>query len=230
MHESPAIRVILADDHHLVRQGIRALLEKTEDIVVVGEAEDGHKALQWVEWVAPDVVVVDMAMPRLNGLQTIAQIQGVAVGGGCAIALACDLRICTPDSQLGMPIAKTLGNCLSAANHARIMDLVGPARLKELLFTGRLLSADEAAVLGLVNRIVDAETIDAAVREQAAAIAANAPLTIRATKEMVRRIQAARRLQAGEAHDLIELCYTSEDFREGIAAFLAKRPPSWKGR
>ena len=75
MHESPAIRVILADDHHLVRQGIRALLDKTEDIVVVGEAEDGHKALQWVEWLAPDVVVVDMAMPRLNGLQTIAQIK-----------------------------------------------------------------------------------------------------------------------------------------------------------
>lgn len=175
---------------------------------------------------------LDEVMDRLERVTkpTIAQIQGVAVGGGCAIALACDLRICTPDSQLGMPIAKTLGNCLSAANHARIMDLVGPARLKELLFTGRLLSADEAAVLGLVNRIVDAETIDAAVREQAAAIAANAPLTIRATKEMVRRIQAARRLQAGEAHDLIELCYTSEDFREGIAAFLAKRPPSWKGR
>lgn len=68
MHESNAIRVILADDHHLVRQGIRALLDKTEDIVVVGEAEDGHKALQWVEWLAPDVVVVDMAMPRLDGL------------------------------------------------------------------------------------------------------------------------------------------------------------------
>ena len=75
MHETHAIRVILADDHQLVRQGIRALLDKTEDIVVVGEAEDGHEALQWVEWLAPDVVVVDMSMPHLGGLQTIAQIK-----------------------------------------------------------------------------------------------------------------------------------------------------------
>ena len=80
MHETHAIRVILADDHHLVRQGIRALLDKTDDIVVVGEAEDGHEALQWVEWVAPDVVVVDMAMPRLDGLQTVALIQARDAG------------------------------------------------------------------------------------------------------------------------------------------------------
>ncbi len=175
---------------------------------------------------------LDEVMDRLERVTkpTIAQIQGVAVGGGCVIALACDLRICTPDSQFGVPIARTLGNCLSGANHARMMDLVGPARLKELLFTGRLLGAEEAAALGLVNRIVDGEAIEAAVREQALTIASNAPLTIRATKEMVRRIQAARRLPAVEARDMIELCYTSEDFREGVEAFLAKRPPSWKGR
>ncbi len=175
---------------------------------------------------------LDEVMDRLERVTkpTIAQIQGVAVGGGCVIALACDLRICTPDSQFGVPIARTLGNCLSGANHARMMDLVGPARLKELLFTGRLLGAEEAAALGLVNRIVDGGAIEAAVREQALTIASNAPLTIRATKEMVRRIQAARRLPAVEVRDLIELCYTSEDFREGVEAFLAKRPPSWKGR
>ena len=75
---------------------------------------------------------------------TIAQVQGVAAGGGCAIALACDLRVCTPDARFGVPIARTLGNCLSAANYARLVDLVGPARTKDLLFTGRFIDAAEA--------------------------------------------------------------------------------------
>lgn len=175
---------------------------------------------------------LDGVMDRLERVTkpTIAQVEGVAAGGGCAIALACDLRVCTPDARFGVPIARTLGNCLSAANHARILDLVGPARLKDLLFTGRLIGAEEAAALGLVNRIADGQAIEQSVRDLALAVAANAPLTIRATKEIARRIQAARRLPAADARDLIELCYTSEDFREGIAAFLAKRPPVWKGR
>ena len=161
---------------------------------------------------------------------TIAQVQGVAAGGGCVIALVCDLRVATPESSFGVPIARTLGNCLAGTTYSRLVDVVGPARAKELLFTGRFVDASEAQAVGLVNRIVPAEGIDAAVRELAMQIAANAPLTIRATKELNRRLMAARRLPPGADRDLVELCYTSADFREGVEAFLAKRKPQWEGK
>ncbi len=175
---------------------------------------------------------LDAVVDRLErvGAATIAQVQGAATGGGCAIALACDLRVCTPDARFGVPIARTLGNCLSAANYARLIDLLGPARTNDLLLTGRLMDAAEAAAAGIVARVVGAEGIDAAVQDLASAIAVNAPLTIRATKEAIRRIQAGRRPAAGAIDDLIEACYLSADFREGVAAFLAKRPPRFTGQ
>jgi enoyl-CoA hydratase/carnithine racemase len=161
---------------------------------------------------------------------TIAQVDGVAAGGGCAIALACDLRVCTPSAKFGVPIARTLGNCLSASNYSRILELVGPARLKDLLFTGRLIEATEAQSLGLVTRMAEPTTIDAVVAELATTIACNAPLTIRATKEAVRRIFQSRRLEHEAIDDLIASCYTSEDFRNAVAAFLEKRQPTFTGR
>ena len=96
---------------------------------------------------------LDAIIERLETvtIPTIAQINGVAAGGGCAIAAACDLRVCTPNSRLGVPVAKTLGNCLSAANYSRLLDLVGSTRLKEMLYTGRLIQANEALAAGLVN-------------------------------------------------------------------------------
>ena len=175
---------------------------------------------------------LDAVIDRLERVQaaTIAQVQGVAAGGGCMIALACDLRVCSPEARFGVPVARTLGNCLSAANYARLIDLVGPGKTRELLFSGDLMSAADAASLGLVTRMTDGEDLDRTVREVAADIAANAPLTIRATKEAVRRIQAARRPNAAAIDDLIALCYGSEDFKEGVAAFLARRTPQFKGR
>jgi len=160
---------------------------------------------------------------------TIALVEGVAVGGGCAIALTCDLRVATPESSFGIPIARTLGNCLSGATYSRLVDLMGPAAVKDLLFTGRLVGAAEAQALGLVTRIVPAAEIAADVQRLAADIAANAPLTLRATKEMIRRVLAKRRLAHGEDADLVELCYMSADFREGVTSFLAKRKPHWRG-
>ena len=175
---------------------------------------------------------LDAILDRLEGIgkPTIAAVDGVATGGGCALAAACDLRVCTTRSQFGVPIARTLGNCLSAANHARLLDLIGPTRLKEMLYTGRLFSAQEAADAGLVNRVVTPDDLDTVVREYAETMAANAPLTIRSTKEMIRRIQAHRRIPSTAGHDLIVDCYSSNDFHEGIESFLQKRPPRWKGR
>ncbi|HKB09384.1 MAG TPA: enoyl-CoA hydratase/isomerase family protein [Vicinamibacterales bacterium] len=175
---------------------------------------------------------LDFVLDRLErvGKPTIAQVEGVAAGGGCAIALVCDLRVATPESSFGIPIARTLGNCLSGATYSRLVDLIGPAAVKDMMFTGRLIEAGEAHAVGLVNRIVPAAEIGAAVERLALDIAANAPLTLRATKEMIRRVLEKRRLAPGEDADLVELCYASDDFHEGVEAFLAKRKPRWSGR
>lgn len=196
----------------------------------------GTDISQFVHFTTPEAPLeyerrMDAIIDRLERVRvpTIAQVQGVAAGGGCAIALACDLRVCAPEARFGVPVARTLGNCLSAANYARLVDLIGPARTKDLMFTGRLIDAAEADALGLVTRLVPQAALDDTVRALAGAIAANAPLTIRASKEAVRRIQAHRRLPPHLADDLVSLCYGSADFREGVTAFLAKRPPHWTG-
>jgi enoyl-CoA hydratase/carnithine racemase len=174
---------------------------------------------------------LDHVLDRLERVTkpTIAQVQGVAAGGGCAIALVCDLRVATPASTFGIPIARTLGNCLSGATYSRLVDALGPSRAKDLLFTGRLVSATEAHALGLVNRLAEDEALEGTVRELATEIASNAPLTLRATKELIRRIAVKRRLAAGDDADMVKLCYTSADFREGVTAFLEKRKPRWSG-
>lgn len=161
---------------------------------------------------------------------TIAQIEGVAAGAGCAIAACCDLRVASVNSTLGIPIARTLGNCLSGDAFSRLVEIVGVGPAKEMLLTGRLLNAQEAKAIGLVNRVVDTATLDREVRDLALTIASNAPLTLQATKETARRLLSRTRLSSSDTHDLIERCYGSADFREGVTAFLAKRAPRWTGR
>src|SRR5581483_4571837 len=173
---------------------------------------------------------IERYVGRLEAVQkpTLALIQGYCVGGGAVLAVACDLRLASPDAQFGVPVARTLGNTLSAANVARLMALLGDARTKELLFTARLLDAAEARAAGIYSEVVPAAELEARGLALAAQIAANAPLTLRSIKEAVRRVRAHGRLE--EADDLILLCYLSGDFREGVRAFLEKRPPWWQGR
>jgi enoyl-CoA hydratase/carnithine racemase len=138
------------------------------------------------------------------------------------------LSIATTDSAIGIPIARTLGNVASSGTFARIVNLIGPARAKEMIFTGRLFPAPEAHAMGLISRVVPRESIESEVMDLARQIAANAPLTIRATKEMTRRLMEARNSEQRDA-DLIEMCYMSADFKEGVDAFLNKRKPQWTG-
>jgi enoyl-CoA hydratase len=159
----------------------------------------------------------------------IAAVRGACTGGGMSIATACDLRIATPSSQFGFPVARTLGNCLSIANYARLVDIVGPTAVKEMVYLAKLIDARRAYELGYLNEVVPEEDgIHVRVTEIAETIAGNAPLTIRATKEALRRITNEGRTATDE--DLILSCYMSADFREGMKAFFEKRPANWMGR
>jgi enoyl-CoA hydratase len=159
---------------------------------------------------------------------TIAAINGACTGGGAGIAACCDLRIGTKSAKIGFPIARTLGNCLSMSNISRLTALVGPARVKDLIFTARLIGAEEAAAVGLLNEVVeDLPALQKRADELAATVAGNAPLTLAATKQALARLM--RRLSREEGEDLILMCYMSRDFREGLDAFLNKRAPHWMG-
>jgi enoyl-CoA hydratase len=160
---------------------------------------------------------------------TIAAINGFCTGGGAGIAAACDLRIGTQSAKIGFPIARTLGNCLSMSNVSRLTALIGAARVKDLIFTARLVDATEAASVGLLGEVVeDLAALDRRADEVARLLASHAPLTLNATKQAVARLQ--RRLTPDEGEDLIRMCYTSQDFREGLDAFLTKRAPQWRGQ
>jgi enoyl-CoA hydratase/carnithine racemase len=169
---------------------------------------------------------LDAVIDRLERVTrpTIAAVDGPAVGGGCAIAIACDLRLCSPRARFGVPVARTLGNCLSIANVARLVDCIGAARVRDLLLTGRLVDAGEAVELGIATRIIEAD-LDREVGLLALQLAERAPSTILATKQLLVRLRDHRR--PPPADDIIEACYRSETFREGVAAFLEGRKPRW---
>lgn len=159
----------------------------------------------------------------------IAMIRGYCLGGGVATALYADLRIASDDAQFGIPAA-LLGNAYNWEYTRMLVDAVGPARAKEILITARRYSAEEALFIGLIHQVVPVAELEDKVRETAAAIAANAPLSVIAAKAMINEL-----IKDPDARDMDKVravrkaCIESNDFREGRRAFNEKRKPEWTG-
>jgi len=163
---------------------------------------------------------------------TVAAINGHCLGGGLELAITCDLRICAAGAKLGMPPAK-LGLIYGHTGLRKFLDVVGLARTKELFLTGRNLDAARADAIGLVNEVVADEELESEAVALAAAIAANAPLSMRGNKQAIDLLNDVAELTAQQEAGLVALresCFESDDFREGIRAFGEKRRPQWKGR
>jgi enoyl-CoA hydratase/carnithine racemase len=163
---------------------------------------------------------------------TVAAINGHCLGGGLELAITCDLRICAAGAKLGMPPAK-LGLIYGHTGLRKFLDTIGLARTKELFLTGRNLDAERAERIGLVNEVVDDERLGDESVQLAAAIAANAPISMRGNKHAINLLNACPVLSEQQEAGLIALresCFSSADLREGIRAFGEKRRPEWTGR
>ena len=158
---------------------------------------------------------------------TLAVIDDLAIGGGLNIAASCDLRLAATGARFGVPISRTLGNCLSMRNYANMISLIGEPASKRMLFLAELMTAEELAGTGFLARVVPPQEVDTASDELIEKLCSMAPLTITASKKALQRLRTAN-LPSGE--DLIELCYGSSDFQEGVQAFKAKRRPNWTGK
>lgn len=172
---------------------------------------------------------VERVLTRFEALRvpTVALVTGPAAGAGLVLAAACDLRVATPAAKFAMPIARTLGNALTVANLARLREMLGPARVRELILTARLLAAEEALAAGAVTEVVpDGEDAEARAQALAEQVASYAPITVRTTREGLRRLRGT---DVPFGDDLIRAAYASRDFREGVAAFTSRREPSWSG-
>jgi enoyl-CoA hydratase len=172
------------------------------------------------------------AFAALSGVEkpTIAMIQGFCIGGGLAIALTADLRIAALDAQFAIPAAR-LGLGYHINGLKGLMDLVGPAYAREIMFTARRFSGEEALGMGLLNRAVPSAAVEALVRDFAAMIAENAPLTVKAAKRAMIEGQKDPDQRDMEAvHAAVAACFESHDFKEGQRAFRDKRRPNFQGR
>jgi enoyl-CoA hydratase len=215
------------------KEGIRAIIfagadgsafASGTDIGLLKGIKDGKGGIDYEERIERVVGMVERCR-----VPTIAVLAGPCTGGGAALATACDFRIGAKNMRFGYPMAKTLGNCLSLPNAARLIFLIGPGRFKELLLTARLMGAEEAYAVGLISDVFE-EPSDALARarELARAIARKAPLTIWAAKEAVRRLY--EQVQSVDFTDVIDKCYQSEDFRLGVESFITKQTPKWSGK
>jgi enoyl-CoA hydratase len=192
------------------------------DIAQFQAFRGGEDGIAYEEKMSTHLAAIE-ALP----LPTLAVIEGFAIGGGLAIAACCDLRIATPGSRFGVPIARTLGNCLSMENYARLVAGFGASRAKRMLLLAENLVAEEALASGFLSEIVAAAELDRRVGELTERLAHHAPITMRVSKEAIRRL-----LHAGlpASDDLSRACYGSDDFRIGMKAFVDKHQPQWTGR
>lgn len=159
-------------------------------------------------------------------MPTIAIIDGLAVGGGLAIATACDFRLANPSARFGAPIAKTVGNCLSPTNIARLVAHLGIPTVKRMLLLAELIPTPELLASGYLHAVAESSELEALAMGMAKKIAGLAPLTVRASKLTISRLHQH---QLPNCDDLIQSCYGSADFKEGITAFGEKRSPRWQG-
>lgn len=219
MYEALYERCEAVDDDDAVRvlvlrgAGDKAFVAGTD----IGQFTAFETAQDGVDYEA----TIDRIVGRLEAVRkpTVALVDGYAMGSGLALAAACDLRVCTPAAQFGLPIARTVGNCLSMANYARLAALLGPGRLKDIVFTARSIGADEALAIGLVTEVVEAGAPEQRVQELCERLATHAAVTLRVTKEALRRLRSAG-LPDGD--DLVREAYGSDEFRTTVAAFLAR--------
>lgn len=157
---------------------------------------------------------------------TVAAISGHCIGGGLILAAVCDLRIATPEASFGVPIAKTLGNCLSINTYSLLVHHLGPARTLDLILRARIFTGEEAAAAGFVADLATADELDAVVEQTVERIASHAPLTMWAAKEAIHRL---RLTNLPEGDDIVRRVFGSQDFRHAVESFLAKEPPNWNG-
>ena len=216
----PAVRVVVMSGAGGKAFASGADISQFEKLRDSAEAEAKYSAIS------------SQARQRLENLgkPLIAMINGFCIGGGCATALVADIRISAEDGRFGIPAAK-LGVAYAWYSLRRLVALVGPAMAKEIMFTGRFLDAQDALRTGLVNRVVPVDQLESVVRDMAATIARNAPLSIRASKEAIDQIAGEpAKIDQVKFEALYRACFDSADYAEGHAAFMAKRPPTFTGR
>jgi enoyl-CoA hydratase len=207
-------------------------------IALRGTPEDGFAAGtdigQFVEFHSGDQGIeyerrVGEVLAKLAAVEVpvVALVEGAAVGAGLAVAVLCDIVLAERGARFGVPIARTLGNCLPAPVVARLRSRVGAPRADTMLLSASLVSAEDLTGNGFVSQLVEPGGLSDAAERLVRRIAESAPLTLKALKETGRRLEAA---PLPDTDDLLRACYGSEDFREGVGAFLEQRRAEWKGR
>ncbi|AKQ55740.1 enoyl-CoA hydratase [Bordetella hinzii] len=192
-----------------------------------GALESASTAEEFVELERSSEALLE-AIERLPK-PTIAAIAGACVGQGALLAMCCDLRIATPSLKFGFPIARTVGNCLSAKNYARLTDNLGAARVRDMVFSAKLLGAAELREAGAIREVLAEDALHTRAQEMAEQVQTLAPLTLWATRSALLRLRDAAAEGVAD-DDLLSACYMSADFQEGVRAFLEKRKPVWSGR